>query len=67
MISRKTISAVETEIDRVRVAIAAWREKNKDTRDEFIQGYNKESGTLRRASMDLTRALAELRSTRDAG
>ena len=44
-----------------RFQMAAVRYVQKDKEDSFAQYGCKESGALKRASMDLTRALAELR------
>ena len=59
-------------VERLRYAIAeadrflkAARTLNKMTRkDQYYVSYGKESGACRRASLDLTRALAEMRKYR---
>lgn len=60
------VKAVEAEIKRVQERIKAWRAtETKHTLYDGTSTYTrhgaKEGGALRRASMDLTRALADLR------
>lgn len=61
MITVKKINAVLNEVSRFRkVAIAA---KDRLGDDKFAKYGCRETGAVRRASMDLTRALADLRKT----
>lgn len=63
-VKKETVDAVVSEMNRLRDAILRlfdspeWKRSGKDY--GMICG-NKESGAVRRASMDLTRALADLR------
>ena len=57
-ISNEHLNAVEVEIRRYRRAVAALRIMDKSSR---FWTCPKETGAVRRASMDLTRALANLR------
>ena len=47
-----------------RFLLEAVRVQVLSDRDDFPHGYPKQTGAMRRASMDLTRALADLRRPR---
>lgn len=61
------VAKVKTEIKRLMSAINELDEANKDQDERYGNSANyydyhpRESGAVRRASMDLTRALAEMR------
>ena len=54
------VKAAEAEARRFLERAAAWRKAEKE-RQTYGYGGSKESGALRRASLDLTRSLAEMR------
>ena len=57
-INNKHLNEVEGEIRRYRKAVAALRDREKNCQ---FWVCHKETGAIRRASMDLTRALTRLR------
>lgn len=66
MNERKVAIAVQ-EAERFLLRVAAWQEASKRTYEENGEIYPMyapaESGALRRASLDLTRALADMRKS----
>ena len=56
---RKRVADAEAEAKRFLARVAAWKKAQTAQPDRY--GYPKESGAMKRASMDLSRALAVLR------
>jgi len=64
MLNEETLRHVDDEIKRYKSRVAALRKRvSEDGR--FVVGGTKESATVRRASIDLSNALLELRRRRE--
>lgn len=63
---KETVTAAEAEARRFLAAVKAWKTATSEVTYEhdghkYYSHAPKQSGTMRRASLDLTRALAEMR------